>query len=118
MSVLLLCRFDMFSIELHRAKFDADGRSYFLQGLLKDEPEQKKHHPYRYHCRGNWGDQGGQAGAGRGGRHHLKGSLGWTGGRGGGDGIEGVIGVNRGFQALGSGRGTMKLYLLTQPGSR
>ena len=49
----------MFNIELHRVRFDANERSYSLQGLLKDEPQQRKRHPYRYHCRGDWGEQGG-----------------------------------------------------------
>ncbi|KAL3141854.1 hypothetical protein ABBQ32_004519 [Trebouxia sp. C0010 RCD-2024] len=40
-------RFDMFSVKLHEVKFDANQRSYFLQSLLKDEPEQKRRFPYR-----------------------------------------------------------------------
>lgn len=48
LSGVLLCRFDMFSVKLHRVKFDANERSYLLQSLLKDEPEQKKRYPYRY----------------------------------------------------------------------
>lgn len=38
----------MFSVKLHEVKFDANQRSYFLQSLLKDEPEQKRRFPYRY----------------------------------------------------------------------
>ena len=45
----------MFNIELHRVRFDANERSYFLQGLLSAKPEQKKRYPYRYHRRGHWG---------------------------------------------------------------
>lgn len=44
----------MFNVKLNRVKFDANERSYTLQGLLKDEPNQKKLYPYRYidnHCR-------------------------------------------------------------------
>ena len=38
----------MFNVKLHKVRFDANERSYFLQGLLQDEPEQKQRHPYRY----------------------------------------------------------------------
>ena len=48
-------RFDMFNVKLNRVKFDANERTYTLQGLPKDEPDRKKRYPYRYihsHCHG------------------------------------------------------------------
>lgn len=47
-AVVLTCRFDMFNVQLHRVKFDASERSYFLQGLINNKPEQKKRYTYRY----------------------------------------------------------------------
>ena len=41
-------RFDLFNVRLHEVKFDANGRSYFLHSLLRDEPEQKRRYTYRY----------------------------------------------------------------------
>ena len=67
---MLVCRFDMFHVELQRVKFDANERSYFLQGLLTAEPEQKKRYPYRYR-RVHWGAVNTSEQVGKGGGHKV-----------------------------------------------